>query len=195
MRKLAIGLLAAGIVGSSAFAGDDSVGKESKAPVPSLAPCFKDQEFQVDLWGGITELSSGNREGLFNTPRRGGGGGVGLNYFFIKYVGIGIDGDYDTAHKDLWNTTGKVIFRVPFDFGGLCLAPYVFTGGGGAFAGNQYRDDSASVGTYMLGGGLEYRIKPYIGLFAEGRYTWASDSGSHPDLSAASGRFGVRISF
>src|SRR5271156_4426157 len=105
MKKLAIGLLAAGIVGSSAFA-DDVVVSKDKTVAPQLTPCFKDQEFQIDLWGSITELSSGNRFGLFNTPRRGGGGGLGVDYFFIKYVGIGIDGDYDSAHHQLWNTTG-----------------------------------------------------------------------------------------
>jgi opacity protein-like surface antigen len=195
MKRIAIGMLAAGIVASSAFAGDDTVGKEMKAPVPALAPCFKDQEFQVDLWGSITELSSGNREGQFGTPRRGGGGGIGVNYFFIRYLGIGVDGDLSSAHHELWNTTAKLIVRVPFDFGGLCLAPYVFSGGGGAFASSQYGNDSASVGAFMLGGGLEYRIKPYISIFAEGRYTWAGESDTHPDLTAASGRFGLRISF
>ena len=195
MKKIAIGLLAAGIVASSAFAGDDTISKDSKAPAPAMTPCFKDQELQLDFWGGITELSSGNREGLFDTPRRGGGGGLGVNYFFIRYLGIGVDGDIDSAHHELWNTTAKLIVRVPFDFGGLCLAPYVFTGGGGAFASSQYGNDSASVATYMLGGGLEYRITSFIGIFAEGRYTFAADSASHPDLSAASGRFGVRISF
>jgi len=195
MKRIAIGLIAAGMVASTAFAGDDTVGKESKAPVPALAPCFKDQEFQVDLWGGLTELSSGNRAGLFDTPRRGGGGGLGVNYFFIRYLGIGVDADLDSAHHELWNATAKLIVRVPFDFGGLCLAPYVYSGGGGAFANSQYGNDSASVGAFMLGGGLEYRITQNIGLFAEGRYTWAGESNSHPDLTAASGRFGLRISF
>jgi hypothetical protein len=195
MRKLAIGLFAAGIVGSSALAGDDTTITKDKAAVPMLTPCFKDQEFQIDLYGSITELSSGNREGLFNTPRRGGGGGLGADYFFIKYIGIGIDGDVSSAHKDMWSTTGKIIFRLPFDFGGLCVAPYVYAGGGGIFANNQYGNDSANVGAFVLGGGLEYRFTPRFGFFAEGKYSWASDSGSHPDLSNATGRFGFKITF
>jgi hypothetical protein len=194
MNKIAIGLLTAGIVASSAFAGDDTVSKDYKAPAPVLPPCFADQELQIDGWGTITELASGNREGVTGLTREGGGGGLGVNYFFIRYLGIGADADLSNRYRGLWNTTAKVIVRVPFDFGGLCIAPYVYAGGGGAFADRAFDNSSGSgVGTYMVGGGLEYRITRNFGIFSEGRYTWPGDD--KKGLQAAQGRFGFRVSF
>ena len=49
MRKITIGFLASVIDATSALAGDEAINKDYKQPAPPT-PCFRDQEFQVDLF-------------------------------------------------------------------------------------------------------------------------------------------------
>ena len=113
------------------------------------------------------------------------GGGIGFNYFFTRYLGVGVDGNiFDGGVNGVWQTSGSLIARFPVELGGLCLAPYILAGGG-------VQTDGITSGTYHAGGGLEFRIVPEkFGVYAEGRYTWAADSDD-----SAQARMGVRLVF
>jgi len=177
MKKIALPFFACLALASSAFAGQEM--KESKQVAPE--PCFKDQEFQLDLFGSYNDATSANRHG------DGWGGGIALNYFFMRYVGIGVDGNiYDGSNSDpIWSATGRIIARYPIDngVGGLCIAPYIFGGGG-------IEGDGTSFGTLHAGGGLEWRATQTIGVFGEWRYTWGED-----DRNSSQARAGVRFVF
>jgi len=220
MKTIALGFLASAVAATSALAGDEVVSKDYKQPAPPTT-CFKDTEIQVDLFGSFVNLPYGHDEYYTNSRqnrlfhdenRDGGGGGVGVNYFFMRYFGVGVDGDFDSNVGGLANYTGKIIFRLPIETHGICIAPYIFAGGGGEslldekdygyyvdphHPGHRLYRNKDTFGTWMVGGGLEWRITPMIGIFAEGRYTWAgryhNEDGLNFDNDIA--RLGLRLAF
>jgi len=213
MKILIVSILATAITTSGAFAGDVVINKDYKQPV-SPTPCFRDQELQLDVFGDYfdfphadDQLKHGRDPGI-----AGGGGGVGVNYFFMRYIGVGVDGSINSNRGGVADYTGKLIFRYPIEIRGFCLAPYIFGGGGGQ---SDFRDDNAfnddfardrfqggrfirGVGRrteseYMTGFGVEWRITPRIGVFTEGRYTWTG--GRNNDGDNAQARLGLRVAF
>jgi len=106
---------------------------------------------------------------LFETSIRGHrgtwGGGVGLNYFFTRELGIGVDANMPAnGHNLIDSVSGNLIARIPIDPTGL--APYIF-GGGGRGTGDPVWNWFAQAGV-----GLEYRFNPLTGVFIDGRYIW-----------------------
>src|SRR5207247_1334735 len=94
----------------------------------------------------------------------GFGGGLGVNYFFSRYFGIGVSGNLrDGDANGIWNVDGSLIARYPLELGTVCIAPYILAGGG-------FEADGSTVGTWHAGGGLEWRATPTFGIFGEGRY-------------------------
>jgi opacity protein-like surface antigen len=210
MKTIALGFLATVIAASSAFAGQEVMNKDYKQPVTE--PCFRDQELQLDVFGSFANLPYGrdgrNNTGNFgrNANRDGGGGGIGINYFFMRYVGVGVDGDFDSNIDGIANYTGKLILRLPIEAGGFCIAPYIFAGGGGESlfddggfnrtTNRNFRHQN-TFGSWMVGAGIEWRITPRFGIFAEGRYTWTErytgENGLNYDNDLA--RLGLRVAF
>ena len=177
MKKLTYCLLATVALAASGIAGTEVVrsGKDYKTPAPE--PCFKDVELQLDVFGSYTNTVDRSRYS------DGWGGGVALNYFFTRYIGLGGGFNlYDGNAGGVWNVDASVIARYPLELGTFCIAPYILGGGG-------VQTDGTTVGTWHAGGGLEWRATPSIGIFGEGRYTWAEDSDS------ASARVGLRFVF
>ena len=214
MKTIALGFLASAIVASSALAGDEVVNKDYKQPAPP-STCFRDQEVQLDFFGSFMNLPYGhdyyfqhfnNTPGFRDNQRDGGGGGVGVNYFFLRYFGVGVDGDFDSNVEGVANYTGKFILRLPIEAGGVCIAPYVFGGGGGeslfddhnvnGFANRNVRGEG-TLGAWMVGGGLEWRITPMFGVFVEGRYTWTARYNGENGLNFDNDRvrLGLRVAF
>ena len=191
MKTITIGIISSAILACSAFAGDDgTTTKDYKAPVPPAPPCFKDQEFQIDLFGSYINMTRQGHDDFFHAfnhdrERDGGGGGLGVNYFFLRYVGVGVDGDVNSTHHGLWDTTGKLIARIPIELGSFCMAPYAFGGGG-------VQTDGVTAGTYVAGAGVEFRVAAHVGIFGEGRYTWAAHEREDDNAQA---RLGVRLAF
>jgi len=206
MKKLTISLLALlGLVGSS-FAGHEMVSsKEYKQPVPE--GCFRDRELQFDVFGAYAIGEGPGQVQLFRD--HGWGGGVGVNYFFTRNLGIGVDatwyyakeggldfrdrirdrieGDENGDHTTIHNFTGSFIVRFPND--ATCLAPYLFLGGGFHVDGDQWASAHGGIG-------VEYRIVPNkVGLFADARWTYLGDRNGHDDLNFFSTRLGVRFVF
>jgi hypothetical protein len=160
MKKVMLSLTAIAALTATTFAGTAvvSTGKEVKNPIEPT--CFEAGEFQLDVFGSYT--GGGHYQDGF-------GGGLGLNYFFTKYIGFGVDGNvYDGGVDGRWTVSGNLIFRLPID--SACVAPYLLVGGG-------YGADGINEAIINAGGGLEYRFIPNrMGVFAEGRYTWAADT-------------------
>jgi hypothetical protein len=200
MKKVILSFVFGAAVVSSAFGGNEVVttSKDYKAPV--AIPCFRDQELQLEIFGSYMNFPhSDDQLSHHRDPGHdGGGGGVGINYFFLRYMGIGADGDVNSNRGGVVDYTGKLIFRFPIETGKCCFAPYIFGGGGGQSLfeddyNYNHRRDHRTQGAYMGGGGIEWRVTPHLGVFSEGRYTWTT--GHNNDGDNAQARLGLRFAF
>jgi hypothetical protein len=94
------------------------------------------------------------------------GAGLGVNYFFLKYVGVGGEAyTENTSHNFVDDTDGYLKLRLPI--GNTGLAPYIIGGGG-------YKFDPVGAAYYDGGVGLEFRFTPHIGMFVDARYVNAN---------------------
>jgi hypothetical protein len=175
MKKYIVtGLVAVIAATSSSFAGTASY---KKTVVPVEEPClYRDNEFQIDAFGAGGFYRNGNP--LW-------GGGLGLNYFFLRYIGLGyeqlVGGNNDGAE---WGSFGNLFLRYPFCWG---LSPYAMVG-----IGKVYSENQRGLGGGTVGGGLEWRFTENIGLFGDARWFYS------PDLSNGGGviaRTGLRFAF
>ena len=231
MKKLTLSLLTACAVATPAFAGVTVVtSKEYKQPVALPPPCFRDQEFALDLFYSFNNGRHGGRDNHHDSKhhnsteryRDGSGGGVALTYFFARYFGISVEGnwwdgyethtdrtstsksshwDYDyDKHENVKRTktkthhhkssdrsvvhqvTGNFIIRYPLEFSNVCLAPYIFGGGGGLF-------DGEKVGFGDAGAGLEWRATENFGIFADWRWVFTGKGMNDIDQTRAGVRF------
>ncbi len=199
MKKLAFSLLALASFAASSSAGEViyAPSKEIKAPVEYVeVGCFLDQELQLDIFGAWADGNGPTHAGPIR--EHGWGGGVGINYFFHRNIGIGVDGIWLAAKENaaadagdgrttFHNVTGSLIFRFPIDE--ACLAPYLFVGGGFHVDGEQWASAHAGLG-------LEYRVVPNkVGLFADGRYTYFGDRWDNGDQGFVLVKAGIRFVF
>ena len=125
---------------------------------------FRADETSLDLFGTVSvgqetiDHLSGNRiedDGEL-------GLGVGLNHFFTRVFGVGIDAYSENTHGPFVdNASANLILRFPFDK--IHLAPYIYGGGG-------YQFEPGEVWFAQVGGGLEVRFSQNVGLFADARY-------------------------
>ena len=114
--------------------------------------------------------------------------------------------------------TGDFVMRLPLDdfWPTVHLAPYIFGGGGAVFTGaggntintpfpavnQRFNNASSNVsnnrGLANIGGGLEYRFTPHIGVFGEAGYNWVG-GGQHSFNSSVKDfiqtNFGLRWAF
>jgi hypothetical protein len=135
---------------------------------------FHANEFSLDLFGTYADRDKFGGKGDF------WGGGLGLNYFPNRYVGIGGD-SYLEEWRWPYRANGSLILRLPIDKAGL--APYVFGGGGREF---KY----APQWTLHAGGGLELRLNQHTGFFGDGRRVFADKTRDYTLV-----RFGMRVGF
>lgn len=164
------------LTASSLFAGDGKTFKD-KVVVETPDCKFRDMEFQIDtFYTGII----GSRGSALGT---GSGGGIGLNFFFAKYFGIGWEGSVysNQGTASFMPLNGNFFIRYPIC--SLNLAPYIMVGGGANFEKNR------SLGYGNVGVGLEYRLTNNIGLFSDGRYYYGGSG------NVANVRGGVRFAF
>ena len=140
---------------------------------------FRDYEFQIDAFGAF--LANPEFETRGRVLNTGVGGGGGLNFFFLRYFGVGVEGLwYGNGGTAETMIIGNVFIRYP-----ICkwnMAPYLMIGGGGGFG-------QESVGFGHIGGGGEWRIHPNVGLFCDSRFVYGA-----PDLLGLT-RVGVRFAF
>jgi hypothetical protein len=199
MKKLTFSLVACLSLAGPCFAGHRTVssGKDYKAPQAPMEGCFKDQELQLDIFGAYADGNALDHAGPLQD--HGFGGGLGVNYFFTRMVGLGVDatglygresrhnGAIDPKHTTVYNFTGSVILRFPID--SKCLAPYVFAGGG-------FHTDGDNWASAHGGLGVEYRVVPQkIGIFTDARWTYYGDRYGNGDQNNAMARAGIRLVF
>ena len=174
MKKLSLTILMAVAVAGSAFAGTEAKTFKDKVVVEPTC-LFRANELQLDAFA----------TGLFhNSARSAWGGGLGVSYFFTKFIGIGVEEDIFARKGETteWATSGNLLLRYP-----ICawnLAPYVMVGGGADF-----QRDRSSIGFGNVGAGIEYRITDHIGLFSDGRYYYGGSG------NVANIRGGLRFAF
>ena len=134
MKKYIITGIMTAITATSVMAGTPVASKEV---VAIEDPClFRDNELQLDVFG----LGDFYRGGADISGRPAWGGGLGLNYFFSRYIGVGLEQSvYGRNSKGngaqgndfgytRWATIGNLFLRYP-----ICswnLAPYLMVGGG-----------------------------------------------------------------
>ncbi len=169
---------------SMSFAGQ---AVSSKKVVVAADDCrFRANEWQIDA----SVVGAG---GNYNNQSGGGvGGNLGVNYFFSKYIGVGIDDSVggfwpssNSAAQGVDSLQADLLLRYP-----ICswnLAPYLMVGGGASWG-------SASQGDGNVGAGLEYRFTPNVGLFADCRWLYGGST-SAGQLSMALPRVGLRFAF
>ena len=159
---------------SSSFAGSDF--KVSKNVIEDSCK-FRSNEIQIDAFG----LGA-----FYNQGRPGWGGGLGVNYFFAKYFGLGVEqdlfgrNDNGSSSYTEWGTFGNACLRYPIC--SLNIAPYVIVGGGVIYG-------KKTVGGGTVGGGLEYRISDNIALFGDARWLYTEDN------NAVMARTGLKFAF
>ncbi|MEX1110883.1 MAG: hypothetical protein WEB31_03690 [Chthoniobacterales bacterium] len=178
MKKYIITSLVAVIAAtSSSFAGTETASYK-KTVVPVEEPClYRDNEFQIDAFG---------MGGFYRSGDPVWGGGLGLNYFFARYFGLGVE-QFVAGNDGIgteWGTFGHLFLRYPFCWG---LSPYAMVG-----IGKIYSENKEGIGGGDVGGGLEYRFTENIGLFVDGRWFYS------PDISNSGGaiaRTGLRFAF
>lgn len=153
----------------------------SKGPVvtpPPVCPCF-DPGVELSLFGA----------GLFPDGHADDelGGGASLGFFFTEMVGVNISYHaFNTDPSVQHYSTADLVLRLPIHE--LCIAPYVFGGGGVVTNG-------ATDGLYRAGAGIDFRLDAMgcVGLFVDGSYNWIEDNANHEDGVIA--RVGVKIPF
>jgi hypothetical protein len=175
MNKSILTTLFTAAVVSTGYAGQPIVDYKTDKTVVK-EQCFADQELQLDIYGAFV-----SSEGDGHHPE-GWGAGLGLNYYFDRHIGVGLDATFIDFDDLLYQFSGNVLFRWPIE-GDLCWAPYAKLGGGYQMNG--------SGDAFVFGGlGFEFRFNPKFGFFTEGGYGWSDDNDNFIQARA-----GLRIVF
>ena len=142
---------------------------------PEGANVFPGNQLALDLFGTYADRDR------FGRSVDRGGGGAGLDYFFNRYFGIGAD-SYLEEWRWPYRVNGNAIVRLPLQGRVAGLAPYAIGGGGREFKyAPQY--------TWDVGGGMEFKINPYTGVFADARRVFPDKTDDYT-LVRAGLRFG-----
>lgn len=143
---------------------------------------FHGNEFTVDVFGSYHRGSANVDDFFDNTDNDRWGGGLGFNYFFTPFLGLGVDSAvHDNRGSFVDFVNASLIARFPVEDAGI--APYVFGGGGRMF-------DPTDAWSVHAGVGFEFRLNPTTGIFIDGRYAWGEDSTDYSLI-----RSGLRFSF
>jgi hypothetical protein len=152
---------------------------------------YNANELQLDMFGTYNH-AIGNFDDIFENSWRHGrwGGGVGMNYFFTKYLGFGVDTFFQKNGHFFNNVTGNLFARMPIGNSGF--APYIF-GGAGWNDGSTVPGGSHSIDQLTADGGvgIEYRFNPHLGIFTDVRYTWTDKTPGDECLARAGFRIGL----
>ncbi len=137
----------------------------------TTVPLYTANELSLDAFGLYTAGERGI-EHIFETRITGNrgvwGGGVGVNYFFTRELGIGGEADIlaNVPGNFVDQFNGSLILRFPLDPSGF--APYIFGGGGRVTNPLWAWEGHAGVG-------VEYRLNPVVGVFSDVRYIWVDN--------------------
>jgi hypothetical protein len=181
-NKMIIGGTVLMLAAGSAWGQDAAA--SSPGPHYDQGDYYQSCELSVDGFG-TASVGSYTIDHLSNNRIRQNtelGAGAGVNYFFTRNVGIGVEGySENTTGVFIDNASGNLILRLPLGHSGF--APYVFGGGGHQF-------DAAKLWFGQGGVGIEYRFTQHVGLFVDARAVWPNET-KYYGLARA----GVRLTF
>src|SRR5438093_4201059 len=126
MTKLLSCLLGVGLIASAAFAGVGYSGKEMKQ-VAAPPPCpewYADREFNIGLWGTYVFTGNSWENDRYLEADHAWGGGVDLKYFFMRYIGVGIEGwavDARQARENIFVDLSDGIFDSSFSHESIAI--------------------------------------------------------------------------
>src|SRR5213596_3699386 len=214
MKKLILSLLGIAAISSIGFAGTETYGGKEMKQVAVPPPCpewYADREFNVSLWG--TYIFTGNnwQDDRYLEADHAWGGGIDLKYFFMRYIGVGIEGwavDARQARQDVFVDFSDGIFAssvhhesnaigAMFGGGQRPINRFVREGfinqGGEGFDIFQTvgQTDSQTQAIGQVGGGLEIRLTPHIGWVSD--FSWNFVDGPKNNFGMA--RTGVNFAF
>lgn len=161
MKKTFLSLMAGLICAGASLAGDSkdmdkSIMYEDVKPRHHKESYkFNANEWSADVFAAAVFTAGGG------TFPDGAGGGLGLNYFFTRYFGAGVDAYGWSGNEGAAAASGSLIARLPIE--SLSLAPYIF----GGITGGLWPD--ACVGGHG-GAGIEYRFTDKLAIFGDSRY-------------------------
>lgn len=142
----------------------------AQAQATDAADYYQSSELSFDGFGTGSDGSYTIDHPSNNRIRQNtqGGAGAGVNYFFTRYIGLGVEAySENTTGVFIDNASGNLILRLPLGQSGF--APYVFGGGGHQF-------DAAKLWFGQAGGGLEYRFTQHVGIFVDARAVWPNET-------------------
>lgn len=172
-------LLAAGPV-----CGQDALITAPPPAAPAADSFYRIGEFSADGFGTASEGKytidhlSGDR--VSHNTRLGAG--LGLNYFFTRWLGAGAE-TYSENGSPAFVDSASANLILRFPVGNSGLAPYALGGGG-------YRFDDVTAWLGEFGAGLEYRFTPHWGVFLDARAVLPSETKTY-----GLARLGVRFAF
>jgi hypothetical protein len=182
MKYIALAAVALASQVAPLFAGEMVASKEVvvQPPPPPVEELYRDREFQVDIFGLYSTQWDDNTQGIRD---HAWGGGLGFNYFFLRYVGVGLEGELFKPSGEDTDPAGKFSLNLflRYPIGNSGFSPYVFAGGG-IFINSVDRLDFGELGedpdrksddvlwAGQFGGGLEYRFTRNFGIFTDARY-------------------------
>lgn len=143
----------------------DALRESGKAYRPTFGAgeeFYRAKEFQIDLFGSASVERLRSAKDLEDHEA---GFGFGVNYFFSRHLGIGYEvrGTARQVKHDFLNEGGlHALCRIPIG----TVAPYGIAGAGYEIVNSELR------GNLYAGAGLEVRLTPRIGTFAEARRVW-----------------------
>lgn len=204
MKKLIISTIVLASIASIGYAGPaESTGVQQTQGNYQPAPegFFRDQEWDVDLFGAYAFTSTSYRGDKYLNADHAWGGGIGGEYFFHRYFGVGLQGYGLAANDAVGQASADLILRLPI--GNTPVAPYVYAAGGGIFDGRRQehslfdgrldiiRRDVNAEGIGQFGGGFEVRVTPHIGIMND--FSWNLIDGDHNNFGMV--RSGLRFAF
>ena len=123
-----------------------------------------------------------------------GGGGIQLDYFYTRYMGIALESDFLGGNPYNTAATANLIFRYPFEFGAEKVSAGYSKDAKDVRSGKDAKDgkttevgpiwglapyivigggcqwDGRAEGIGDVGGGIEFRFQKHCGIFLEGRW-------------------------
>ncbi len=176
-------------------------------------------ETTVSGWGGGMDFSYFFPWKYAGVRFQGAGVSLSTGDFTVTESFNGVNGVRTASRTGSVSTaagiiTGQIILRLPLDdfWPSVHLAPYgiggfgcLFGGGGGQTINTQFPElnsrfnsisrsvQSRPLGT--IGGGLEYRFTPHIGVFGEATYNFIDHTRGKADNNFIQTNFGLRYAF
>ena len=192
------------------------------APAKTVPPVslYGDTELDISLLGSGSWTQTTSTDDRYFGVDHAFGGTLAVNYFFMKYFGVGLSGSgWDVANvstparvatdsnerRFVGNVLENLTFRYPI--GTSAFAPYVRVGGGAIFNGGNatFTEPNVSFGKTLQfeavehnaqavaegALGLEYRINKNFGVVTEAAY----DKVCVPHSNFATVRVGLNVAF